>query len=135
MELAQAGRVRLDEPVSLFFEEWRGADREPVTVRDLLEHASGLAARLIDVPPASRREFEHDICRMPLEYTPRTQSIYSDLDFILLGFIAADRGGAPLAELFDRIAVRLKPDTTHGTVRCIRRSVRLQPDRRPQPDR
>ena len=102
MELAQAGRVRLDEPVSLFFEEWRGADREPVTVRDLLEHASGLAARLIDVPPASRREFEHDICRMPLEYTPRTQAIYSDLDFILLGFIAADRGGAPLAELFDR---------------------------------
>jgi CubicO group peptidase (beta-lactamase class C family) len=40
---------------------------------------------------------------MPLEYVPRTQAIYSDLDFILLGFIAADRGGASLAELFDRI--------------------------------
>ena len=33
-----------------------------VTVRDLLEHASGLPARLVDAPPAGRREFEHDIC-------------------------------------------------------------------------
>ena len=49
---------------------------------------------------------------MPLEYAPRTRSIYSDLGFILLGFLAADRGGAPLSELFDRIMVRLKPDTT-----------------------
>jgi CubicO group peptidase (beta-lactamase class C family) len=103
MDLARVGRLRLDEPVSRFFEEWRGTDREPVTVRDLLEHASGLAARLIDAGPTSRREFEHDICRMPLEYAPRTQAVYSDLDFILLGFIAADRGGAPLAALFDRI--------------------------------
>ena len=43
---------------------------------------------------------------MPLEYEPRTRSIYSDLGFILLGFLAADRGGASLAEQFDRIAGR-----------------------------
>lgn len=112
MELVGASRLRLVDPVAMFFSEWRGADREAVTVRDLLEHASGLAARLVDAPPKSRREFEHDICRMPLEYQPRTRSIYSDLDFILLGFLAADRGGASLSELFDRITVRLKPDTT-----------------------
>ena len=38
---------------------------------------------------------------MPLEYSPRTQSIYSDLGFILLGFIAEDRGRAPLDRQFD----------------------------------
>ena len=113
MELVRTGRARLDDPISEVFHEWRGADREGVTVRDLLEHASGLAARLVDAPPKSRREFEHDICRMPLEYPPRTESIYSDLDFILLGFLAADRGGAPLPELFDQITVRLKPDTAY----------------------
>jgi CubicO group peptidase (beta-lactamase class C family) len=94
-----------------------------VTVRDLLEHTSGLSARLVDAPPKSRREFEHEICRMPLEYVPRTQAIYSDLDFILLGFLAADRGGAPLAELFEGVAtrirlyeqIRLKADPTYGT--------------------
>jgi CubicO group peptidase (beta-lactamase class C family) len=110
MALLSSGALALDARVSDFFEEWRGADRELVTVRDLLEHASGLPARLVDPPPQTRREFEHDICRIALEYEPRTRSVYSDLGFILLGFLAEDRGGAPLAELFDRIMVRLPPD-------------------------
>ena len=97
MQLVHDNRLRLDEPVASFFAEWRGADREQVTLRDLLEHASGLSARLIDAPPVGRREFEHDICTMPLEYPSRTQSIYSDLGFILLGFAAADRGRTSLA--------------------------------------
>ena len=110
MELVRNGALGLDEPIAASFDEWRGGDRDAVTVRDLLEHASGLPARLLDAPPAGRREFEHDICAMPLEYAPRTRSVYSDLGFILLGFLAADRGGAPLDELSARIMVRLKPD-------------------------
>ena len=95
MRLIDAGALDLGEPVSSFFEEWRGSDREAATVRDLLEHASGLSARLVDPPGRGRREFEHDICAMPLECPPRSRSIYSDLGFILLGFILSDRG-APL---------------------------------------
>ena len=121
MELVRTEALDLDERVSAFFADWRGADREPVTVGDLLEHASGLAARLLDPPPVGRREFEHDIGAMPLEYSPRSRSIYSDLGFILLGFLAADRGGASLAEQFDRIAgvrgVRLQPDGGGITIR------------------
>jgi serine-type D-Ala-D-Ala carboxypeptidase len=109
MELVRDGALGLEELVSAFFGEWRGVDRDAVTVRDLLEHASGLPARLLDAPPAGRREFEHDICAPPLEYAPRTQSIYSDLGFILLGFLAADRGGASLETQFDRLMVRLRP--------------------------
>ena len=92
MQLVDRGAVALDERVAACFPEWTGDDRAAVTVADLLEHASGLAARLLDLPPDGRREFEHDICTMPLEYQPRTRSIYSDLGFILLGFLAADRG-------------------------------------------
>jgi CubicO group peptidase (beta-lactamase class C family) len=103
MDLVRAQALRLDERVSALFVDWRGADREDVTIRDLLEHASGLSARLLDPPPAARREFEHEIGTMPLEYAPRSRSLYSDLGFILLGFVAADRGGASLAELFNRI--------------------------------
>ena len=102
MQLVDQGKLRLDANISQFLAEWRGADRDGVTIRDLLEHASGLPARLVDAPPASRREFEHDICAIPLEYPPRTRSLYSDLGFILLGFLAADRGGASLAAQFDR---------------------------------
>src|SRR5262245_27162911 len=104
MDLARTGALRLDDETSRYFAEWRGADREGVTIRDLLEHASGLPARLMDRPPdGGRREFEHEICSMPLEYAPRTKSVYSDLDFILLGFLAADLGGSPLSALFDRL--------------------------------
>jgi CubicO group peptidase (beta-lactamase class C family) len=110
LQLVDRGSVRLDERIGDSFLDWRGADREAVTVRDLLEHSSGLPARLLDAPPAGRREFEYDICTMPLEYAPRTLSIYSDLGFILLGFLIADRGAAPLATQFDGLMARLKLD-------------------------
>jgi CubicO group peptidase (beta-lactamase class C family) len=100
MHLVDAAALALEDPVAAHFPEWRGADREAAVVRDLLDHSSGLAARLVDQPPGGRREFEHDICTMPLEYAPRTRSVYSDLGFILLGWLAADRGRAPLAAQF-----------------------------------
>lgn len=107
MQLAAEGALDLEHLVAAFFEEWRGPDREAATVRDLLEHTAGLAARLVDQPPSGRREFEHDICTMKLEYPRRTGSIYSDLGFILLGFLAADRGAEPLDRQFDRMLLRL----------------------------
>ena len=107
VQLAGRGALDILEPVATFFSEWRGGDRERAAVQDLLEHSAGLAARLIDRPPHGRREFEHDICRMPLEYPPRTKSVYSDLGFILLGFIAEERGRATLASQFQAIATGL----------------------------
>jgi CubicO group peptidase (beta-lactamase class C family) len=112
MRLVETGAVALDERIAASLPEWTGEDRADVSVADLLEHASGLPARLLDTPPGGRREFEHDICSMPLEYAPRTQSIYSDLGFILLGFLAADRGRAPLAAQFDAIARAIAPGLT-----------------------
>ena len=78
-----------------------------MTIQDLAEHAAGLPARLLDRPPAGRREFEHEICVTPLEYPPRTRSIYSDLGFILLGFALEDRGSAALSRQFDSLTARL----------------------------
>ena len=109
MRLVETGAVALDERVAAGFPEWTGDDRASASVADLLEHASGLPARLLDPAPGGRREFEHDICAMPLEYAPHTQSIYSDLGFILLGFLAADRGHAPLAAQFEMIARTVAP--------------------------
>ena len=107
IQLVADGRLRLSDKLAAFFVEWRGAGREDVTVQDVLEHASGLAARLVDAPPETRREFEHEICTMPLEYAARTQSVYSDLGFILLAFLASDRHALPLRDQFDRILERV----------------------------
>jgi len=105
MDLVATGSVALDEPIAGAFAEWRGHDdlRETVTVRDLLEHASGLPARLLDRAPGTRREFEHDICMTPLSYLPRAQSLYSDLGFILLGMLAENRRSRPLDRQFNTL--------------------------------
>ena len=62
LRLVDGTRDRPRRSVASHFPEWRGGDREAVTVQDLLEHASGLPARLVDPPPEAPREFEHDIC-------------------------------------------------------------------------
>jgi CubicO group peptidase (beta-lactamase class C family) len=93
MRAVDAGALVLDSRAADYLPLWRGADREPVTIADLLEHASGLTAYLpFFRDHHGRAEFEAAICTLPLEYAPRTQSIYSDLGFILLGFILHDVG-------------------------------------------
>jgi CubicO group peptidase (beta-lactamase class C family) len=116
MDLVRSGALRLDERLAECFAEWRGTDREAAAVRDLLDHSSGLPARLVDPPPEGRREFEHDICTIRLEYEPRTRSLYSDLGFILLGLLAEQRAGCSLDVAFARIQHRLAPaDDAIGT--------------------
>jgi len=118
MDCVASGAVTLGARVAEFFDEWRGEDRDTVSIRDLLEHASGLPARLVDRPPEGRREFEHEICGVRLDYEPRAKSIYSDLGFILLGFIAEDLG----RDLATAVAaIGLRSDVTFD----------LPPDRRP----
>jgi CubicO group peptidase (beta-lactamase class C family) len=93
MRALEAGAFALEGAVSHYLPAWRGDDRVTVTIADLLEHASGLTAYLpFFRDHHGRADFERAICTLPLEYAPRTQSIYSDLGFILLGFILADVG-------------------------------------------
>ena len=95
MRLVDSGAVALADPVARWIPEWLGKDRETVTLRALLSHSSGLTAWLPFYRDyTGRRDFQHAICTLPLEYPPDTQSIYSDLGFILLGFALEDAGGA-----------------------------------------
>ena len=110
MRLVDQRRVALDEPVAGWFSAWRSQDRLAVTVADLLEHAAGLTAYLpFFRDHVGRADFEHAICTLPLEYVPRTQSIYSDLGFILLAFLAVDAAhGVSLDSQFDELAHDLR---------------------------
>lgn len=91
MRLVDQGRLSLSDPIKRWLPAWRGNDREHVTVRALLTHSSGLTAWLPFYRDYSgRRDFQDAICALPLEYEPDSQSIYSDLGFMLLGFILED---------------------------------------------
>ena len=93
----ERGVLALDDRVAGHVAVWRGEDRADVTMRDLLSHCSGLPAwRPFFREMKGRTAYEAAIAAEPLEYAPRTRSIYSDLDFMLLGFIVDGR--LPLAE-------------------------------------
>ena len=101
MKAIDEHHLALEDRVADRVPGWRGVDREMVTVQDLLEHASGLTAYLpFFRDHEGRADFERAICTLPLEYAPRTQSIYSDLGFILLAFMLEDAYRAPFARLF-----------------------------------
>ena len=101
MQQAERGALGLDDTVARYSSRWRSTDREDVTIRDLLAHCSGLTAYLpLFRDHQGRAEFEHAIGALPLEYPPRTKSIYSDLGFMLLAFILDDLGTSPLGDRF-----------------------------------
>ncbi len=97
----------LDAPLNRWLADWRGPDRAVVSVGDLLEHASGLTAHLPFFRDCrGRAEFERAISTLPLEYVPRSASVYSDLGFMLLGFILEDVYGSTLDAAFRAVAER-----------------------------
>jgi CubicO group peptidase (beta-lactamase class C family) len=107
MRLVERGGIDLDDRVARHLPAWRGADRDSVTIRDLLSHSSGLPAHEpFYLTLHGRDEIEHAICTSPLEYAPRTRSVYSDLGFMLLGFILADV--APLEVQFDALRGQMR---------------------------
>ncbi|MBA3296062.1 MAG: beta-lactamase family protein, partial [Acidobacteria bacterium] len=46
MRAVDGGLLRLDDPVAEWIPQWRGADRQYVTIAELLAHSSGLTAYL-----------------------------------------------------------------------------------------
>jgi len=88
MRYIDSGIITLDDKIGDHLSEWTGDDRSHVTIRDLLNHSSGLTAHLPFFNDyRGQAEFEAAICQLPLEYKPKSQSTYSDLGFMLLGFI------------------------------------------------
>lgn len=110
MRLVDAGHLDLDESIGVRIADWRGLDREGVTLRDLLAHCSGLTAWLpLFRDHSGRVEILRTISTLPLEYAPRSRAIYSDLGFMVAGFIVEDGGGAPLRDQLQRLMERVVP--------------------------
>jgi CubicO group peptidase (beta-lactamase class C family) len=101
MREVAAGRLALDAPVVELLPEFEGADRARVTVRQLLCHASGLPPhrpfwRQAAAAPSERRAIALLAAREPLEYAPGTRAVYSDLGFIVLGWLIERLAGERL---------------------------------------
>lgn len=107
----QEGRLTLADPVQQFLPAFSDAS---VTLGHLLNHSSGLPAwkafyeelssqkpPLIGKPEAHAWVMEQ-ICKMPLENPVGAKVVYSDLGYLLLGFILEKIYAEPLHRLFDQ---------------------------------
>ena len=102
--LYEQGQLDISAPVGRYLPEWtRGANagqRARVTVAHLLAHASGLPAHEnYFLKSKGRAEILARAVAQPLTYEPGSQTIYSDIGFILLGAIIENLAGRGLDEL------------------------------------
>lgn len=110
VEAAAGGRVALADRVARFLPWWRGGWRDAVTLADLFEHCSGLPGHRPYYERALGREaFARALGAEDAAYPPRTQAVYSDPGFILLGFAIEAALGAALDRLFDDWRARAVP--------------------------
>jgi CubicO group peptidase (beta-lactamase class C family) len=101
MQAVDRGLIALDDPVSRHLPQWTGADRSDVSVEDLLSHSTGLPAwRPLYRDVRGVRAAVLRIAETPLEYAPRTASVYSDLGFIVLAHLLERVRDRPLDAQF-----------------------------------
>ena len=101
MQAVGSGALRLDDPVVTHLPEFVGEGKPAVTVRHLLSHASGLPAHrpfYERVLPGGDRRLGilRAAAAEPLTGPPGARSVYTDLGFILLGWILERLAGARL---------------------------------------
>lgn len=102
MVLYDEGKIRLDDPVSVYVPEFSGGDKDRVTVRMLLEHRSGLPAgrdlwRMAHSPEEARAA----VIATPLACEPGRCYEYSDLGADMLGFVVEAASGERLDHFLD----------------------------------
>lgn len=124
--LIQRAKVMLEDSVQGVLTELEGTPIGQATVRDLLAHRSGLpgwrpfyerldAGGVVSKPLGGNHDVKQQVLKLisdePLIYTRGTRSVYSDLGFMLLGFLVERLSGMPMDIWFgETIAQPLQAD-------------------------
>ena len=103
MLLVDRGMVDLDAPVWRYLPDFRGPQLDSITVRHLLDHSSGLVQWQPLYYSAGNSEATYRAIReMPLGWGVGAGRHYSDLGFMLLGFIVERVSGQRLDRFLER---------------------------------
>ena len=104
--LVELGELTLDSSIAQYLQEFDRADKHHITVRELLTHTSGMPAwRPLYLMTHEKQGALAAIANEPLEYRTAERVVYSDLGFIVLGFLLERLTGASLQELAQRIII------------------------------
>lgn len=101
--LVEGGGLNIDDRVAVYLPEFNCEDKREITIKQLLAHTSGLPAwRPIYFLAKDKTEAVKAIAEQRLEYPPGKRVVYSDLGFIVLGFLLQRATGVSLVELASR---------------------------------
>ncbi|WP_282793141.1 serine hydrolase domain-containing protein [Streptomyces sp. CC224B] len=116
LQLVGEGKIRLDGPVETYLPglvRGEGIDGRRITVRQLLQHTSGLPDYEDDVTDdiLERRYLEPrdalDVAlRHEADFAPGTKWAYSNTNYLVAGLIVQRVTGRPLAEEIDKRVIR-----------------------------
>ena len=96
----EAGGLNLDSALADYLPEFNRFDKSAITIRQLLTHTSGLPAwRPLYLLASDKDKVLAAIAEEPLATQPGERVIYSDLGFILFGFILQRFSGSDLSVL------------------------------------
>jgi CubicO group peptidase (beta-lactamase class C family) len=99
-QLVELGELTLDSSVANYLLEFDRPDKNRITIRELLTHTAGLPAwRPLYLLASEKKSALASIANQILESPPGEQVIYSDLGFIVLGFLLERLTGSGLNEL------------------------------------
>ena len=102
-KLIEHGDLSAEAPLAKYVAEFDRSDKSAITIRQLLTHTSGLPAwRPLYLLAKTKDDALSAIAGLPLEHAPGERVIYSDLGFILLGFLLQRLSGLSLIELAQR---------------------------------
>lgn len=120
MQEVQAGRLALDRPVTDWWPEWPQVYSDLITIRQLLQHTSGLAdpnedgpneksgMPLFYRPPPGHGTMQYEATHYCAEHPRAKPGLvfhYDNCDFIVLGALLERTTGKPYAQLLqERIA-------------------------------
>lgn len=103
MLLVDRGKIDVDAPVSRYLPDFRGAHLDSITVRHLLQHSSGLVQWQPLYYHASNSAQTYAVIRdMPLGWGVGDARHYSDLGFMLLGYIVERVSGQRLDSFLEQ---------------------------------
>jgi len=103
MLLSDRGALSVADPVAKYIPEFRGGEKDRITIRHLLTHTSGLPDMLPENDALRKRhaplkDFVAGTCAVPLLFPPGKQVKYQSMGILLAGEIVARVGRKPLPE-------------------------------------
>lgn len=103
MKLFEEGQIRLDDPVAHFLAPMRRADKEAITIRQLLTHSSGIPGQQPLYRTCTTRQALLDaVYDLPLRNPPGSTVEYTSQGMMILGELLESITGLPMNEYLRR---------------------------------